>query len=99
MKTSIEKPVLGVTFLLFTALTITAFVVDGGPGAIVDAVTFNWHSLQIFTDLVLAIAVICVWIHRDARRQGRNPWPWIVAAGIVGMFSPLVYLLTRPDDD
>jgi len=38
-----------------------------------------------------------LWIYRDATKHGRNPWPWLIAAAIVGMFSPLVYLLTRND--
>jgi hypothetical protein len=51
--------------------------------------------LQIYADLVIAIGVISVWIHRDASARGLNPWPWIVASFIVGMFGPLAYLLTR----
>ena len=31
----------------------------------------------------------------DATLAGRNPWPWILGALAVGMFSPLLYLLTR----
>lgn len=50
---------------------------------------------QIYADLVIAVVVICVWIYRDATKNGRNPWPWLIAAAVVGMFSPLVYLLTR----
>lgn len=93
--TSIPKPILVVTLLAFAGLTLVGFVVDGAPGPIVDAITFNWHATQIFVDLVLAIAVICVWIYADATKRGRNPWPWIIAAAIIGMFSPLAYLLTR----
>jgi hypothetical protein len=36
-----------------------------------------------------------VWIWHDAKAQGRNPWPWIIATLAVGSFGPLVYLLTR----
>lgn len=95
MRSSIEKPLLVVVLLLFGALTLAAVIADSFPGSVVDAITFNWMSVQIFVDLVLAVAVICVWIYRDARSHGRNPWPWLIAAPVVGMFSPLVYLLTR----
>ncbi|MEM7341995.1 MAG: DUF2834 domain-containing protein [Actinomycetota bacterium] len=96
MTTATERALLIITLVAFGALTLAGFAINGAPGAIIDAITFNWHSVQIFVDLVLAVAVICVWIYRDATRAGRNPWPWIIASAIVGMFSPLVYLLTRP---
>ncbi len=97
MTASFEKPALVATLVLFGAFTAVALWADGLAGTI-DAITFNWASLQIYIDLVLAIVVISVWIYRDAKRSGRNPWPWILAAGVVGMFSPLVYLVTRDGD-
>ena len=97
MTSAIEKPLLWITLVLFGALTLVGTVVDGLPGGAIDAITFNWMSLQIYMDLVIAVIVICVWIYRDATKNGRNPWPWLIAAAIVGMFSPLVYLLTRDD--
>lgn len=91
----LDRPLLIALLVGFTALTLVAIVVEGLPGAVVDAITFNWMSVQIYVDLVIAVIVICVWIYRDAAQRGHNPWPWIVAAAVVGMFSPLVYLLTR----
>lgn len=99
MTSSIEKPLLWIVLVLFGALTLAGTVVDGLPGGAIDAITFNWISLQIYIDLVIAVTVICVWIYRDATTHGRNPWPWLIAAAIVGMFSPLVYLLTRNDPE
>ncbi len=87
-----QRTLLIVTLVLFSALTGVAMVTDGLPGTLA-AIRFNWASLQIYTDLVIAVAVICVWIYGDARSRGENPWPWIIAAFVVGMFSPLVYLL------
>ena len=92
-----ERLLLIATLVLFGALTAVALVLDGLPGTI-GAITFNWASLQIYFDLVIAVAVISVWLYGDARSRGRNPWPWIVAAFVVGMFSPLVYLLRRAGD-
>jgi hypothetical protein len=91
---SIERTLLLAVLVPFGALTVVALGSDG-IGGFVDAITFNWSSLQIYVDLVIAIVVISVWIHRDAGARGRNPWPWIVASFIVGMFGPLAYLLTR----
>jgi len=84
--------------VLFGALTVAALAVDGIVG-IFHAITFNWVSVQIFVDLVLAIGAIDVWLHRDARVRGRNPWPWVVASLVTGMFAPLIYLLVRSRED
>lgn len=99
MSPAIERPALIATLAAFGALTLVATIADGLPGGAIDAITFNWMSTQIYVDLVIAVVVICVWLYRDAISRGRNPWPWIVAAAIVGMFSPLVYLLLRTGDD
>lgn len=89
-----DKTLIVLALVPFTALSLVGVAVDGLPGTLA-AITHNWASLQIYVDLVLAVLVLCVWMHRDATAAGRNPWPWIVAALIVGMFSPLIYLLTR----
>lgn len=81
----------------FAVLTIAGVVNDGLPGGAVDAITFNTMSWQIYIDLVLAIIVLSIWIHRDATRRGTNPWPYIAGGVIAGMFGPLFYLLLRPD--
>jgi len=94
---SIERPLLIGVLALFGALTLVAVVTDGLPGTL-DAITYNWASLQIYFDLVIAVGVISVWIYRDAHSRGRNPWPWILAGFAIGMFSPLVYLLLRTGD-
>jgi hypothetical protein len=39
--------------------------------------------------------LINVWMWRDAKAHGRNPWVWVIATLIVGSFSPLLYLITR----
>ena len=62
---------------------------------IFGSITSSWGSLQIFVDLVIALTFVMVWMYRDAKAQGRNPWPWIVATFAVGAFSPLAYLLVR----
>jgi cytochrome c biogenesis protein CcdA len=92
-----EQALLVVVLALFGALTVVALAADGVAG-IGDAITFNRVSVQIFVDLVIAIGVIMVRLHRDARIRGRNPWPWIVASLFTGMFFPLVYLLVRSRD-
>lgn len=77
-------------------ITIMAFWVDGLIG-FADAITFSWASFQIYIDLVISITIISFWIYRDANARGKNPWPWIIAAYIVGVFSPLAYIIMREE--
>ena len=95
---STQQILLVVVLVLFGAFTAVALAVDGIVG-ILHAITFNLVSIQIFVDLLLAVLVIDSWVFRDARSRCRNPWPWMVASLVTGMFAPLIYLLTRSRDD
>jgi RsiW-degrading membrane proteinase PrsW (M82 family) len=90
-----QRIILLLTLILFGALTAAAVWQDGIVG-IFSSITRSAGSVQIFIDLVIACTLINVWIWRDAKAQGRNPWGWIIATFIIGTFSPLVYLLVRP---
>ncbi len=52
---------------------------------------------QVFIDLLIALGLVMVWMWQDARKTGRNVWPWIVATLLIGSFAPLAYLVTRKD--
>ena len=94
MKESTIRTIVIITLILFGVLTAIALWVDGVTGIFASIVS-SWGSMQIYIDLVIALTMIMFWLYRDARAQGRNPWPWIVATLLVGAFSPLVYLLVR----
>lgn len=98
MKTTTMRAIVLATLVAFGALTAVAVWVDG-IGGIFGSIVSSWGSAQIFADLVIALTMVMVWLYRDARAQGRNPWPWIVATLAVGAFSPLVYLLVRASAD
>lgn len=89
-----NRTILLAVLVLFSILTAAALLQDG-LGGFVTAITVSYASLQIFADLVIALTLFLVWMWRDARASGRNPWPWLVATAVAGSFSPLVYLLTR----
>ena len=92
------RAIIVVTLVLFGALTAVAVWVDGVTG-IFASILGSYGSMQIFADLVISLTLIMIWMWRDARLKGRNPWPWIVATVLIGAFSPLVYLLTRNSTD
>ncbi len=94
MKQSTARLFAIVAMVILGIPTILAFVNEGVMG-FPNAITFSWASIQIYLDLVIAIVMVMVWMFRDAKKIGRNPWPWIAAAFVVGCFSPLAYLATR----
>lgn len=94
MKQSTVRTIALITLIPFSMLTAMALWTDGVTGVFTSIVN-SWASLQIFVDLVIALTFIMVWMYRDAKAQGRNPWPWIIATLVVGSFSPLIYLLVR----
>lgn len=94
MKQSTIRSIVIITLVAFGVLTATALWIDGVLGIFASIIS-SWGSLQIYVDLIIALTFIMVWMFHDARAQGRNPWPWILATLAVGAFSPLIYLLVR----
>ena len=76
----------------FTLLTAYAIREVGYIGI------FDYHrhspaGWQVIADLVIALVLVLTWLVPEARRAGRNPWPWIVATLVLGSFGPLLYLV------
>ena len=42
---------------------------------------------------LIALGLFLVWMWRDAKAEGRNPWPWILITLATGSIGPLIYLL------
>jgi RsiW-degrading membrane proteinase PrsW (M82 family) len=62
---------------------------------------FDYHrhspaGWQVIADLVIALVLVLTWLVPEARRAGRNPWPWVVATLFLGSFGPLLYLVFAP---
>ena len=60
---------------------------------------FDYHrhspaGWQVFADLVLALVLVLTWLIPEAKRAGRNPWPWVGATLLLGSLGPLLYLAT-----
>ncbi|MEM9776711.1 MAG: DUF2834 domain-containing protein, partial [Chloroflexota bacterium] len=89
-----QRTILIIVTILFGALTAAALWFDGVIG-IFSSIFTSWGSAQIYVDLVIACGILCVWMYRDSKQIGRNPWPWIILTAIAGVFGPLGYLLTR----
>jgi hypothetical protein len=90
-----QRTVLFITLVLFTALTAVALWQHGYWGIIAP----HFHSFgagQVFADLVIALALFAVWMWRDAHVNGRNPWPWLLLVVAAGSIGALLYLLCSP---
>jgi hypothetical protein len=88
--------------LLFTTLGFGAFTAlalwhHGYLGLFQPALE-SLAAAQVLIDLVIALVLFLVWMWGDAKRLGRNPWPWAALTLAAGSFGPLLYLLTRPTD-
>lgn len=89
-----QRGLIVTVLVLFGALSAMALWHHGYWG-IVEPHFRSWGAGQVFADLVIALTLVMVWLWRDARKTGRNPWPWLAATLLLGSFSPLVYLLMR----
>lgn len=89
-----QRTLLIITILLFGALTVAALWQHGYWGIIAPHFQ-SFGGGQVFADLVIALTLAMVWMWRDAKATGRNPWPWILVTLAAGSFGPLLYLLTR----
>ena len=47
---------------------------------------------QVFADLAISLVLVLTWMIPQARREGRNPWPWVVATLFTGSIAPLAFL-------
>jgi hypothetical protein len=91
----VQRPLLITVLAAFSLLTAVAVWHDGVVGIFTGQLQ-SWGGRQVLVDLVIALGLVLVWLWRDARSIGRNPWPWIVLTLAAGSFGPLIYLLTRP---
>lgn len=92
------RTLLAITLIAFGALTAAALWAHGLVG-IFTPLLQSLAGAQVLADLVIALSLFLVWMWRDATRQGRNPWPWLVLTLATGSFGPLIYLLTRRADE
>ncbi|MEM8660965.1 MAG: DUF2834 domain-containing protein [Pseudomonadota bacterium] len=89
MNTRALAIILLVPFTVLTAYT----VVQVGYIGIFDYQRHSPAGWQVFADLVIALLLVLTWLIVDARRNGRNPWPWVVVTLVSGSFGPLLYLI------
>lgn len=88
------KPIALSLLVPFLALTVYA-ITDVGYIGIFEYHRHSSAGWQVFADLVVGMILIMIWMYHDAKKNGSNPWPYIVATCFVGSIAPLTYLVLR----
>ena len=91
---SIRLVLLVVVTAGFGVLSAIALI-DVGYFGIIEPHFKAWGAAQVFTDLVIVAVLAIVWMVKDARAKGWNPWPFVVLTLAAGSFGPLGYLIMR----
>lgn len=89
------KPLALALLIPFLLLTIYA-VLDVGYFEIFLYQFRSSAGWQVIADLVVALILVCCWILVDAKKTGRNPWPYLIATLFVGSIAPLLYFALAP---
>ncbi|MBU6436867.1 MAG: DUF2834 domain-containing protein [Betaproteobacteria bacterium] len=89
------KPVLWIVLIAFSVLSAEALWQHGYLGLWRQGFV-NLASLQLLADLLIVSLLAVAWMWRDARRCGRNPWPYALITLAAGSFGTLLYLLLAP---
>ncbi|NND66134.1 MAG: DUF2834 domain-containing protein [Halioglobus sp.] len=94
-----NKRTLAIVILIpFLALTLYSVAQDGYVG-LFEYQMQSPAGWQVLVDLVIALLLVLSWLVPEARRQGKNPWPWVVATLFLGSISPLLYLAVHGGKD
>ena len=87
-----NKRTLAIILLIpFSVLTVYALSQVGYVGLI----DYHRHSpagWQVIVDLIIALVLVLTWMIPEAKKEGRNPWPWVVITLFLGSIGPLLYL-------
>ena len=90
-----NRRLLAIAILIpFTLLTVYA-VAEVGYIGLLDYQLQSPAGWQVFADLVVALILVLTWLIPEARRTGRNPWPWVVATLFLGSIGPLLYMASE----
>ena len=63
------------------------------PFGLIEGASANLGAIQVLWDLVIVCLLACFWMVADARRRGRNAWPFVAITLFAGSFGPLLYIL------
>lgn len=89
----IRKTLAIIILVPFSVLTAYAVFMVGYIG-VFEYQTHGPAGWQVFVDLVIACVLCLTWLIPEAKRNGRNPVPFVVLTLFLGSFGPLLYIVT-----
>jgi hypothetical protein len=96
---NLKKVVLFFVLADFTAYSVWVAANGGSVGEVLSLFSVNPWIGQVTLDLVIALSMVLVWIWNDAKANGRNPIPWVIATLCTGSIATLAYFAFRPSTD
>lgn len=60
-----------------------------------ELATANAATIAAMIDLTIALALVTVWMWRDARRRGISLVPYLALTATLGSVGPLLYLVVH----
>ncbi len=87
-----NKKILSICLLIPFGLLTAYAIYDVGYIGIFDYHRHSSAGWQVFADLVIACVLILTWLIPEAKRNGRNPWPFVAITLFAGSIGPLLYL-------
>lgn len=87
-----KRVILVLILTAFLVLTAVALYHHGYWG-IIEPHLKSWGAAQVLVDLIIALGLFLVWMWQDAKKAGRNPWPWVLITLSTGSIGPLIYLI------
>ena len=89
-----NKQIIAIALLIpFSLLTVYAIYKVGYIG-VFDYQRHSPAGWQVFADLVIACLLCLSWLIPEAKRNGRNPAPFVVLTLFLGALGPLLYIAT-----
>jgi len=86
---------LGLVLAAFGVENIHAIAHFGYIGFFENLLSAGLPTLLVFSDLLIALSLVMVWMWRDARERGATLWPYLVLTLALGSIGPLLYLIRR----
>lgn len=90
-----KQIILALFTLEFVAITLYALAHGGSVANVWDWVCANPWGFQVALDLMVAVIFGMVWIWRDAKVKGINPYPHLALCLCLGSLGLLTYTLRR----
>jgi hypothetical protein len=87
---------IGIGLVLLAFADLNAYVIwRYGYLGFWQLVTANAATIAAVVDLTIALALVAVWMWRDARRRGVSPLPYMALTATLGSIGPLAYLVVH----